>query len=190
MDQVTVRIASRFPLLMQADTLANPLSPVTKAHKVVSSKRKKTDEDYEWLMRSEWEASLYICDDIGPYLPGQNIEAAIAEAGKIRRLGRALKQATLVQEDRCKLEYDGPRKPEAMWKNGSFSDVRAVRVSTARVMRCRPIFLRWAAEFSVSFMPDVIDKATLLEVIEDAGRRVGIGTYRPRFGRFEVESVQ
>ncbi len=189
MENITVRIEGTSPLLMQAETLANPLHELTKAHKAVSSKRKKSEEDYLWLMESEWKASMYYADDIGPYLPSLNIEACIAEAGKINRLGKTIKQAVMVTTDRAKLEYDGPRNKEKIWKAGKFADVRGVNVGGKKIQRCRPIFLVWAAEFDVQYMEDVIDRSDLIRTIEEAGRRIGVGTYRPRFGRFNVASV-
>lgn len=187
MASLSIRITGTSPLLMQAETLANPLHPLTKEHKAVSSKRKKSDEDYLWLMESEWRASMYYDDEIGPYLPSLNLEGCIAEAGKINRLGKTIKQAVQVVTDKAKLEYDGPRKKDALWKAERFADVRGVGVMGKKVMRCRPIFLRWAAEFDIEFMEDVIDRGDLIRTIEEAGRRIGIGTYRPRFGRFDVE---
>lgn len=188
MENITVRIVGTSPLLMQAETLANPLHELTKAHKAVSGKRKKSEEDYLWLMESEWRASMYYADDIGPYLPSLNIEACIAEAGKIRRLGKTIKQAVMVTTDRARLEYEGPRKMDKMWAAGSkFADVRGVSVSGKKIQRCRPVFLEWSTEFDVQFMDDVLDRSDLVHTIEEAGRRIGIGTYRPRFGRFEAQ---
>lgn len=190
METITFRIESTAPLLMQAETLANPLHELTKAHKAVSGKRKKSEDDYLWLMQSEWSASMYYDDDMGPYIPALNIEGCIAEAGKIHRLGKMIKQSVQVVTDRARLEYEGPRKRDKMWGAGSkFADVRGVSVAGKKIMRCRPIFLKWAAEFQVAYMEDVIDRVDLIRVVDEAGRRVGIGTYRPRFGRFTAKVV-
>jgi hypothetical protein len=187
MDAIKFRIESTSPLLMQAETLANPLHDLTKSHKSVSGKRKKTEEDYLWLMQSEWSASMYYADDIGPYLPALNLEGCIAEAGKIHRLGKTMKQAVQVVTERAKLEYDGPRKMDKLWQAGTqFADVRGVNVGGKKIMRCRPLFLKWAAEFELCYMSDVIQRDDIVRVLEEAGRRIGIGTYRPRFGRFAV----
>lgn len=190
METIKFRITGTSPLLMQAETLANPLHELTKAHKAVSGKRKKSEDDYLWLMQSEWSASMYYADDVGPFIPALNFEGCVAEAGKIHRLGKTIKQAVQVLTDRAKLEYDGPRKKEKLWAAGTqFADVRGVNVAGKKIMRCRPIFLKWAAEFEVAFMEDVIDRGDLVRVVEEAGRRIGIGTYRPRFGRFDVEVI-
>jgi hypothetical protein len=188
MEQLSLKLTGTSPLLMQAETLANPLHELTKAHKAVSGKRKKSEDDHLWLMQSEWSASMYFDKELGPYLPAQNVEACIAEAGKINRLGKTIKQAVYVVEDRIPLKYDGPRTKEELWKCGNkFADVRGVSVSGKKIMRCRPVFLQWSLAFTLTFMEDVIDRHDLIRAIEEAGRRIGIGTYRPRFGRFDME---
>ena len=189
METLKARITGTSPLLMQAETLANPLHELTKAHKAVSGKRKKSEDDYLWLMESEWSASMYFDEKAGPILPALNLEGCIAEAGKIHRLGKVIKQAVQVMDD-AKLEYEGPRTKAGLWKSGKFSDVRGVNISGKKIMRCRPIFLGWSAEFDIAYMPDVLDKGDLLRVLNEAGRRIGVGTYRPRFGRFTAEVLQ
>jgi len=188
---LTIQINSTRPLLMQAETLANPLHPRTKAHKAVAGKRKKTEEDYLWLLRDEWELNMYYDPELGPYIPSLNIEAAIAEAAKATKQGKLVKQAVTVLTDKVPLIYDGPRDLATMYGNGGskFVEVRGVVVAGRKVMRARPIFLQWAAEFEVAFMPDLIDASDLVQIIQHAGRVIGIGTYRPRFGRFDVEVV-
>lgn len=192
MNILTFTIESTRPLLMQAETLANPLNPITRAHKAVAGKRKKTEEDYEWLLRDEWEASMYHADDIGPYLPAINLEACIAEAAKATKQGKLVKQSVTVMTERASLRYDGPRNKDAMYGDGgtSFVDVRGVNVGGKKVMRARPQFLNWSCEFDVSYMDDMIDAQDLRRIVEHAGRVIGVGTYRPRFGRFDVASVK
>lgn len=190
METIKIKLTGTSPLLMQSETLANPLHELTKAHKVVSGKRKRTEDDYLWLLHSEWSAGMYHDKEVGPYIPALNIEACIAEAAKITRLGKTVKQAVQVLTEKAKLEYDGPRDKKKMWDSNSFADVRGVGITGKKIMRCRPIFLKWSTKFEVAFMEDVLDKADLIRITEEAGRRIGIGTYRPRFGRFQVEVMK
>lgn len=188
---LTIQMNSTRPLLMQAETLANPLHPATKAHKAVGGKKKKTEEDHLWLLRDEWQISMYHDQDMGPFIPSLNIEACIAEAAKATKQGKVIKQAVSVLTDKAKLEYDGPRTIDAMYGDGStrFVDIRGVGVMGKKVMRARPIFLEWSATFDVAFMDDMISASDLIRIIEHAGRVIGVGTYRPRFGRFDVTVV-
>lgn len=185
METINVRITGISPLLMHSDRFANPLDPATKAHKELTSKRKKTDEDHEAIARSEWMGSLYI-DKNGPYIPGQNIDAAIIEAAKMQKLGKTVKRAVQVVDDRVHLEYTGPKTAEALFQP-EFIDVRGVKVGMAKLMRCRPIFREWAAGFTVMYNPEQINREDLVKAINDAGLLVGLCDYRPRFGKFTAE---
>lgn len=186
MEILKIKIKGLSPLLMHSARFANPLDPATKLHKELTAKRKKTDEDHMAIMQSEWFGSLY-CNDHGPFIPGINIEASLFEAAKMRKLGKVIKRALIVIDDEIKLVYKGPRDPESLYANKDFVDVRAVKVQTSKLMRCRPKFNEWSAEFDIQFNPEQIQKGEIMKIIEDAGFLVGVGDYRPRFGKFEME---
>ena len=186
METIKLKITGTRPLLMHADIFADPLNPLTKAHKALTGKRKKTDDDHEAIAKSEWRGGMYFDDDVGPYIPGVMLEAAMISGGKLSKLGAQLKRSVEVINDRCKLEYDGPRKVEGLWSKG-FYDARSVKVSTSRIMRYRPIFKAWSTECEVAFDQESIDRGDVLKCFIDAGQYCGIGDYRPKFGRFAVE---
>ena len=99
MEIVKVRLTGTRALLMHADIFANPLNSLTKAHKALTGKRKKTDEDHEVIAKSEWRGGMYFSDDIGPYVPGVNIEAAMIAGGKLSKLGSQLKRSVEVLDE-------------------------------------------------------------------------------------------
>lgn len=175
--------------MMHADTLANPLSPITKAHKELTSKRKKVDDDHFAIAKSEFTAGCYWSKDDGFYVPGQNFDATFLAGAKLQKLGVHWKRGALVLENRVKLLHDGPVDPEKLWEDPTFVDCRGVKIGSAKLMRYRPIFLDWAAELSVSVNTDVLDSKEAKKAIEDAGALIGVCEYRPRFGRFEVAYV-
>lgn len=186
MKHLQVKITGISPLLMHSDRFANPLDPATKAHKELTGKRKKTDADHEAIAKSEWMGSLYHDPVVGPYIPGQNLDATLQEAAKLQKLGKKFKQAVMVIEDQVPLIYTGPRDPEALFAAG-FLDVRGVKVAMAKLMRCRPKFNQWAAQFTVAFNEDVLNTEEVLKAINDAGSLIGVCDYRPRFGKFTAE---
>lgn len=186
MKHLQVKITGISPLLMHSDRFANPLDPATKAHKELTGKRKKTDADHEAIAKSEWMGSLYHDPAVGPYIPGQNLDATLQEAAKLQKLGKKFKQAVMVIEDQVPLIYTGPREPEALFAAG-FLDVRGVKVAMAKLMRCRPKFNQWAAQFTVAFNEDVLNTEEVLKAINDAGSLIGVCDYRPRFGKFTAE---
>lgn len=186
MRQLKVKIQGRSPLLMHSDRFANPLDPATKAHKELTGKRKKTDSDHEAIARSEWMGSLYHDDKIGPYIPGQNLDASLQEAAKLQKLGKKFKQAVMVVENEVPLQYKGPRDPEGLFAAG-FIDVRGVKVAMAKLMRCRPKFNEWACEFTVAYNEEVLNAEEVRKAILDAGELIGVCDYRPRYGKFFAE---
>ena len=186
MQSVKFKIVGTRPLLMHADIFSDPLNALTKAHKQMTGKRKKTDEDHEVIAKSEWRGGLYWDEELGPYLPGVNIEAAMIEGGKLAKMGTTLKRSVEVLNDRCKLIYEGPRDIEGLWAKG-FYDARSVKIQKNRVIRYRPVFYKWSTECELVFDPESIDRSSVVKALEDGGTFCGVGDYRPKFGRFAVE---
>jgi hypothetical protein len=187
MQTIKVTLTGVSPMMMHNARFANPLDPATKAHKALTGKRKKTDEDHEAIAYSEWCGALYHDKEIGPYVPANWVESMLIESSKGQKLGKKFKSAVMVVEDKVKVEYDGPRDIKGMFKNPAFVDVRSVKVQQARLQRCRPIFDQWKLNLSVAFNPAVVEEREVIKALEDGGQLVGLGDYRPRFGKFEVK---
>lgn len=55
---------------------------------------------------------------------------------------------------------------------------------------CRPRFDKWGCKFTVEIDSDLISEETALQILQDAGRRAGIGSFRVSksgwFGKFDV----
>ena len=178
------------PLLQHNGQLANPLNPLAKRMKEVTSVRKKTDEHHLQLQELEFLAGLYLDEQRRVIIPSEVLESCIVEGAKKAKLGKAFKAAASVMKDSL-LEYTGPKTPEALWAQAeTFADVRGVRVGGSRVMRTRPIFRQWALTFSVTWDDEQINEEQLRRAIEDAGAQVGLCDYRPKFGRFQLESME
>lgn len=186
MHTISVNLVGSRPLLMHADVFADPLNPLTKAHKVLTGKRKKTDDDHEAIAKSEWRGGLYFDESLGPFIPGVNIEACLVAGAKLSKLGTQLKRSVEVMEERCRLVYEGPRTVQGLWDR-RFYDARSVKVGQARLMRYRPVFRHWRVECSIAFDPESIDREQIINCLKDGGQYCGIGDYRPKFGRFSVE---
>jgi len=189
-EQITFQIRGIAPCLMQSDKLSNPLDPLKREQAKLTSKRgnKKTEDDIAEIMHIDYLGSFYYTKELGPYWPGQNIERMLRDAAKLTREGKDIERGVSVL-DPSPLQYNGPRTPETLYKDPNFVDVRSVVVQGKRVMRCRPIFREWEVEFTATYDPSVVDRESLIRFCETAGRVIGLSTYRPRFGRFEVVST-
>ena len=95
-ETLNVRIVGTAPLLMHSDKFANPLHPATKAHKALTGKRKKTDDDHEAIAKSEFLGGCYHDATAGFFVPGQNFDASFLAGAKLQKLGTNWKRGVLV----------------------------------------------------------------------------------------------
>jgi hypothetical protein len=184
---VTYKLTSAAPLLMHCGQTADPLNKWSKALKQISSKRIKTDSDYEEMARIEFLAALYM-DENGPILPANMIDALIVNAAKKSREGQVAKSGCFCLNV-SRLDYKGPRTAADLWADESFRFSAIVRVGTARVSRTRPIFREWSADVRLHIEPTLINVARVDEWLTVAGSQIGLGDWRPQFGRFTAERV-
>lgn len=191
-ETVKVRITMRgtSTLLMHNAQLSDPLNVHTQALKTVSKKRIKTDDDHLEMGRLKFMGSLYWDEESGPYIPGANIHACLIEAAKMTRQGPAAKRGIVIPDEVNPLAYTGPREPDALWADKNFRSRLSVKVTTSRVMRTRPQFRQWAVEADALLDVTQIDLGTITQIASTAGLMIGLGDYRPRFGRFDATVTQ
>lgn len=74
---------------------------------------------------------------------------------------------------------------KATW---DYLDKRRARINMAAVTRVRPAMLvGWKCTVTLQILlPEYISPALLNETIQSAGRLIGVGDFRPTFGRFNV----
>lgn len=176
------RLSSSAPLLMHNGQMANPVNRWAKLMKQISSKRAKTDADYEEMARIEFLASLYMAAD-GPVIPSFVLDATLVNGAKKSKEGMSAKSGAFCL-DNARLEYDGPRTADELWQVEQFRHVALVRVGTARVARTRPVFAEWSAVVSVNIETGIVNPARVDDWFAVAGTQVGIGDWRPQHGRF------
>lgn len=180
----TYRLTSDCPMIVHNGQLANPLNLWTKRLKAISGKGKKTDADHEEMAHIEFLASLYMGPE-GPVIPTHNIDAMIIAAAKKSRKGDLAKSGVYCQKD-AEMAYDGPREAEALWADERFRHMAIVRVQNARIVRTRPIFPAWQATVTIQVEDSVVDIEQVTSWMFDGGRIIGLGDWRPQYGRFSV----
>lgn len=181
---LSFRIVGVSPLLMHNGQLSDPLSPFSRSLAEVHSKRKKTDADHLELARREYYGGLYMSNG-APCIPGEMLEAMMIGGAKKEKMGNQAK-AGIIVEGNPALEYEGPKDPKDLWEDPRFQLRTSARVGMARVQRTRPRFDDWALSFEVKFLPSLINAKSVRSFLVVAGEQIGIGDWRPRFGRFEV----
>lgn len=146
------------------------------------------DPDNEEAYKEEASIHLYKNKEGENIIPSVHIESAMIKAGVQERVaGRGKKtykdhmKAFIVIEPE-----DIPITPQSYEE-----DRRFVRVQRAKVMRTRPKFPSgWKAQFAILVLDDTIPLKVIENILKFAGAYVGIGDWRPKFGRFEVTQFE
>ena len=181
------RIIGVSPLLLHNGLLADPLNPHSKSIAQVASKRRKTEADHLRLAELEFLGSLYLSGGT-PCIPAEMIEAALVKAAAQDRRGAKAK-AGLGVRGNLRLGYEGPTDPHALWEDEAFRLRTPARVGAVKVMRTRPKFQAWTAELAVDFLPTLLNPSDVHGFLAIAGEQIGIGDWRPRFGRFSMADL-
>lgn len=186
--EMTITLTGNGPMLQHNGRLANPLDPYTRELKTVTKKRNKTDDDLMAVAKLEARAGLYETPDMLVGLPTENVWRCIFDAAKAFKLGADVKRALLFSPDVIPLDIDGSHaKCETYLNDPENILYRSVKVGTSRVMRARPIIRNWSGTFTFELLNDVIDVQNLEPVLDRAGRLVGVGDWRPLYGRFTAQ---
>lgn len=181
------QLNSSAQLICHNGQTADPLNKFSKAIKQISSKRTKTDADYEEMARIEFTAGLYMSAD-GPVIPSYVIDAIVVNAAKKFKEGMMAKSGVFCLSH-SQLLYDGPRTADELWQCEEFRHVAIVRVGTARVSRTRPVFNPWGCVVELNVEATLVNPARVDEWMMVAGTQIGIGDWRPQNGRFQAKRL-
>tara|TARA_B100000214_G_scaffold370595_1_gene345511 strand:+ start:5805 stop:6419 length:615 start_codon:yes stop_codon:yes gene_type:complete len=162
----------------------------------------KTRANKKYNDEDEAEMRTYRNDKGNLVVPAVQIRASILEASKAYKLGRTNMKTLLnhiiiepVDELELKKLNNRPIKTYNI-------DKRRVVVSRAGIMRARPVVPEWKLSFSVEVDRELMENSlqgtstldVLTKILSDAGKKQGIGDYRPQkggsFGRFDITNAK
>jgi hypothetical protein len=179
------------PLVMHNGLMADPTNPLCRRIKEIVSKgtKKLTDADFEERDRLEWEAGLY-WDTDGPAIPSDNIERCIQLGAQKSRIGKDVQACVFCTEPIIPLQYDGPKTRDQMYSDPQFVLRKGVAVQKSRIIRIRPMIpTGWSLTFELEFDSTIVNPKSLMRAMVDAGALIGLGDWRPKFGRFLVTQL-
>lgn len=182
-----ISISGTHTLLMHNSQLSDPTNPFTRRVAEISSKKKKVLEDHEELALREWDGGLYFHPEYGPFIPGMNIERCLLDSARMNRLGKSIERGVFITSDYNALQYDGPRDVQGLRGNPNFKHMASAKVGMSRIMRCRPMFREWAVVATGELDTEQMELSDLQRIADNAGRLIGLGDWRPRFGRFRAQ---
>ena len=172
------------PLIMHSCQCVNPLHPIAKELKKYTSKRNKTEEDLIKISDLEWEAGAYWKDDLGLYMPAENVEATIQNGAKANKKGKDIEKYVNVTDLYIPFNYGENLTKEELIQNYEYRDTRIMTVQRSKVLRTRPRFDQWNITFNLMYNEDKIDIETIVNAMEYAGSYVGLCDSRPKYGKF------
>lgn len=172
------------PLIMHSCKCVNPLHPIAKELKKYTSKRNKTDEDLKKISDLEWEAGAYWTDELGLYIPGENVEATLVNGAKANKKGKDIEKYVDVSDIYIPFNYGENLTKEELIANFEYRDTRVMTVQRSKVFRTRPRFDQWKIVFKIAYNEEKIDLETIIAAMEYAGSYVGLCDSRPKYGKF------
>ena len=185
MKYLYVTLNGTSPLIEHSPKCVNPLHPLAKKMKELTSKRKKTEEDLEKISDLEWESGVYWDDNLGLVIPNECIAATILEGAKLNKNGTTVQKYVQVVDSQAPLDIGETQIYDKMKVDPRFRDVRSVVVMRARVIRTRPRFNTWRTSFKLMSDETKIDPDIIALAIENAGSYVGLCEMRKLgYGRF------
>lgn len=138
---------------------------------------KKTDNIKSYVYRND---EGFLC------LPGEYLRMAIVNAAKYKQDPRSPRKSAM---DLYKASIICLNNLSSLGtKDWDYEDKRRVVVQRAGINRVRPAMkLGWKATFDLMVnTPEYISPSDLNESIQLAGRLIGLGDFRPTYGRFNV----
>jgi hypothetical protein len=187
-EKLRVRLTGERPLLMHSARLADPLDELKIDIDRLTKKRDKTIADHQQIAKMEWYGGLWLLDD-KPCILCEAIESAFIKGANTKRKGKHAKAGFACGVSPL-LQYEGPTDLAALWDNKAFRLRFPVNVHDSKVMRTRPRFQSWYVDVNVEFLPSLLNPNEVIEILEIAGMREGLGDWRPKFGKFSVTKIE
>ena len=136
---------------------------------------------------------LYVGLGGAPMIPQPNLLRCLIDGGMFHKAGKA--QITTTSKSMLFGCFDIvaaeiPIIHEQPWR----VDTRAVVIPSTkgRILAHRPVFDDWALSFEADLDTDIIPERLMRQIVDDAGRRIGLGDFRPArkgpYGRFRVDA--
>ena len=186
---------------MHSDTLCNPMHPLTKQMKEISSIRNKKDEHHIKMAELEFQACIYYDSNLGVYMPSDCIYASFQAAARKYKLGTYMKAVLLESAIGYPIKELKGKTPVSLWneKNADgmqkYTYTKSVVVSRSRIMRTRFITQNWSLKISGDLLVELMSIDQLFMIAQTAGLECGLCELRPQkgrgsFGKFTIESFK
>ena len=141
---------------------------------------KKPEQDFEAEAK---QSAYFTADGKELCIPALCMYASILSASSFHKINK--RSAKSILAGSVKIAPEEIR----LGTNKYEVDIRSVVCMKARVLKARPKLNKWKAKFQIT-ITDEIDSKIVKQILEEAGTRVGILSFRPQksgfFGTFKV----
>ncbi len=182
--EIDVTIEGVTPLILHRFTDAA-------AMKATSGNGKSTIGDSNGTPQEQADQSLYRDEDGNLIIPQPNLFKCLIEGGRFFKAGKS-KITTMKSSLLPACMAIDPINIPLLHNEPWTVDTRPVRIPSTggRILRHRPLFEDWKLQFTVDLDTDIIGKKLYREIVDAAGKRIGLGEFRPDckgpYGRFKV----
>lgn len=122
-----------------------------------------------------------------PYLPGANFQRCLRNAATKWKLGKDVLRSVLVTNNPA-LKYDGPSNAVDLF-NARAPKFQLCAFTGRGVWVNRLLVPEWSATFDLVLDDELMAVDQLRRIANMAGKSEGLGTWRPRYGRFQVTNI-
>lgn len=185
MEHVSVTIEGTTPLLCNRFTDDSAMSSTSGTRASVVGEKGTPLEQAEKKLYTDTDGRLVI--------PQPNILRSIIDAGTFFKAGKSKVTTQKTSLIPACVDIAGVAIPlihSEPWQ----VDTRPVRIPSTggRILCHRPCFNDWRLDFEIEVDTDIITVKLLREIVDAAGKRIGLGDFRPAckgpFGKFVVTS--
>lgn len=173
------------------------VSPYSQSkHYITDKLDKEIPQDYE---ARTWRDRLHINKDGFVFIPPMAFKNCLSEAAKFLSIqipgkGKATYtkhfEAGVLVTDPLIL----PLKKDDVDGEWFFVPSNGIRGGGTRVNKCFPIIHEWSGKVNFIVLDETVTEDVFKDALNDAGRFIGIGRFRPRnngfYGRFNVEKLE
>ena len=172
--------------------------PEEELHKLLGFKSERKKDKEELTPRQIAERHAYMNKDGEYYIPSEYISGAFAsiasdykQKNSIRKSIKSIAGGVFRPIDQqCILEDE----TGVVLKTFEVDIRKATNHQKGAVAVCRPRFDRWKTRLQIQIDDSLVSEKTVLDMLNDAGRRAGIGSYRVArggyFGAFQVTKFE
>jgi|TARA_R100000479_G_scaffold50970_1_gene23912 hypothetical protein len=201
-----VKVEGTAGLLCSNVQYSDPLGDYCKQKQYFTGKKGKAKTDtvhravriLDWLFSGYWvqegivevdeaENDVSFAGFARPYMPGANFQRCLRNAATKWKLGKDVLRSVVVTNN-PELDYDGPK--DALEMINSRDPKLQLAAFTGRGVWVNRLYLpAWSATFDLTLDDEIMGVDQLRQIANMAGKAEGLGTWRPRYGRFAVSEI-